>query len=113
MAKSLNFNKVKKEYLTITLQDENNTVIMVLTPTKGEMTRLVSLRSSLESIKDDSQDLEALDELFEASATLMSRNKGGIKIDKKLLEKIWDYQDVLIFFNAYMEFVTDTMQGKN
>ena len=41
----------------------------------------------------------------------MSRNKGNIKIEKELLENIFDIEDIMVFFKAYMDFVSS--QAKN
>ena len=111
--KSLNFNNVKKTYLTVTLADENNTTIMIGTPTKAIMDDLVLLQSGLETISEDNANVDATDELYSACAKVMSRNKGGIKISKEFLEEIFDFEDIMIFFNAYMDFITEVTSGKN
>ena len=111
--KSLNFNNVKKTYLTVTLADENNTTIMIGTPTKTIMDDLVLLQSGLETISEDDANVDATDELYSACAKVMSRNKGGIKISKEFLEEIFDFEDITIFFNAYMDFITEVTSGKN
>jgi hypothetical protein len=111
--KSLNFNNVKKTYLTVTLADENNTTIMIGTPTKAIMDDLVLLQSGLETISEDDANVDATDELYSACAKVMSRNKGGIKISKEFLEEIFDFEDIMIFFNAYMDFITEVTSGKN
>ena len=111
--KSLNFNNVKKTYLTVTLADENNTTIMIGTPTKAIMDDLVLLQSGLETISEDDANVDATDELYSACAKVMSRNKGGIKSSKEFLEEIFDFEDIMIFFNAYMDFITEVTSGKN
>ena len=111
--KSLNFNNVKKTYLTVTLADENNTTIMIGTPTKAIMDDLVLLQSGLETISEDDANVDTTDELYSACAKVMSRNKGGIKISKEFLEEIFDFEDIMIFFNAYMDFITEVTSGKN
>ena len=111
--KSLNFNNVKKTYLTVTLADENNTTIMIGTPTKAIMDDLVLLQSGLETISEDDANVDATDELYSTCAKVMSRNKGGIKISKEFLEEIFDFEDIMIFFNAYMDFITEVTSGKN
>ena len=113
MAKTLNFNNVKKKYLTVTLNDEKNTTIMIGTPTKAILSELISLKSSLEAIEDDSTDSDAIDELYTACAKVMSRNKGGVRISKEDLEEIFDLEDIMIFFNAYMEFIGEVSNQKN
>lgn len=113
MAKALNFNKVKKTYLTVTLADEDNTTLMIGTPTKAIMDDLVALQDSLENVSEEEANIEATDELYGACAKLMSCNKGGVKISKDFLEEIFDFEDIMIFFNAYMDFVGEVTGGKN
>lgn len=111
--KSLNFNNIKKTYLTITLADENETTLLIGTPTKSIMTELIGLKTALEEFESDNTNTDALDDLYYACAKVMSRNKGGIKITKEYLEDLFDFEDILTFFNAYMEFVTELGNAKN
>ena len=113
MSKQLNFNNVKKQYLTITLADKDNTTIMIGTPTKALMDQLMLLQSGIEAIADGDADDEILDDLYFACAKIMSRNKGGVEISKELLEEIFDFEDIIIFFNAYINFVTEFSKAKN
>ena len=113
MAKPLNFNNVKKQYLTVTLADENKTTLMIGTPTKQIMDDLIVLRDLKESVDEGEADAEVMDGLYSACARIMSRNKGGIPIEKSLLEEIFDFEDIMIFFNAYMNFVNEINQSKN
>ena len=112
MSNTLDFNKIKKKYLNVTLADEQNTTIMIGTPTKAIMNDLMSLKSSLETMTDDAS-VDTIGELYEACAKVMSRNKAGKKIEKEHLEQIFDFEDILIFFNAYMEFVSVLASEKN
>ena len=113
MAKALKFNNVKKTYLTVTLADKDNTTLLIGTPTKAIMDDLVALQDSLEGISDEEASIEATEELYGACAKLMSRNKGGIKISKEYLEEVFDFEDIIIFFNAYMDFIAEVTGGKN
>lgn len=113
MANYLNFNKIKKRFLTVELADEKNTKIMIGTPTKAIMDDLLSLRDSLIGVSGDNISADATDELYDSCARLMSRNKAGKKISKEYLEKIFDFEDILIFFGAYMEFLDGITNAKN
>lgn len=112
MGKVLNFNKIKKTYLTVTLADENNTTVMIGTPTKAMMDDLVNLQDTLSGLSEDTS-MEATDELYSMCAKLMSRNKNGIAIEKDFLANVFDVEDIVIFFNAYMDFVTEISSAKN
>ena len=113
MSKPLNFNDVKKKYLTVTLADEKKTTLMIGTPTKAIMDDLLLLQSSLETLSEDETNQEATDDLFNACAKVMNRNKGGIEITKEFIENLFDFEDIMIFFNAYMDFIAEVTGGKN
>ena len=112
MSKTLNFNNVKKQYLTITLADEQNTTLMISTPTKAIMDDLTSLKTEIEALKGDIGD-ESIDILYGVCAKILSRNKGGIKISKEYLEEVFDFEDIIIFFNSYVNFVRAISNSKN
>ena len=112
MAKSLDFNNVPKKYLTVTLADEKKTTLIIGTPTKQIMDDLIVLRDLKDGMGEEA-DSEVMDGLYSACARIMSRNKGGIKIEKSLLEEIFDFEDIMIFFNAYMNFINEINESKN
>lgn len=113
MNNTLDFNKIKKQYLTVTLADENKTVIMIGTPTKSIMNIVTSLYNSLDTLSDDEIDVETMSDIYDAVAKIMSRNKTNKKIEKEYLEEIFDFEDIIIFINAYMEFITALADQKN
>lgn len=113
MAKALNFNKVKKSYLPVTFADEQETTIFVGTPTKAIMDDLTVLQSGIEEMGEDGASAADTDSLFEACAKIMSRNKTGVKITKEYLETVFDYEDVMIFFSSYMDFLGEVVNQKN
>lgn len=113
MAKALNFNNVKKQYLTVTLADEKKTLLMIGTPTKAIMDNLTDLQSTLETLSEDNTNAEAIADLYDVCAKVMSRNKGGIEITTDYLENLFDIEDVILFFNAYMDFIAEVANEKN
>ena len=113
MAKALNFNNVKKQFLTVTLADENNTTLLIGTPTKAIMDDLTYLQNNMSAVNDTESNAEATDDLYNACARVMSRNKAGIKITKEFLSEIFDFEDVTIFFKAYMAFIDEVIGLKN
>ena len=113
MAKPLNFNNLKKRYLSVTLADENQTTLFIGMPSKVIMDNLTLLQASLESIRDNENDADAIDDMYDACAKVMSRNKAGIRIDKEFLENLFDMEDIIVFFDAYMNFVTEVTDQKN
>ena len=110
---SIDFNLREKKYLTITLNDEKKTTIMVLSPSKKVMNKLVRIKDLIGNESKDISEDEQINLLYETCSIVMSRNKGGITIEKELLEEIFDIDDVQFFLNKYMEFVSSRIKGKN
>lgn len=108
---SLNFNNIQKKYLTVTLNDENKTTIMVCNPSKKLLNEIIAVNVLVGNIDDNSSGEEGIDALYEMCAKVMSRNKGGVKIEKELLEDVFDIEDIMIFFKTYMDFMSS--QAKN
>lgn len=107
MAKSLNFKTIKKSYLTVTLFD--GTVLAIGTPTKKVYDDL----KTMDELINNSDDVDAMDELYRVSAAIMSRNKSKKKITSEYLEELMDFEDIIIFYNAYLEFVSELSNQKN
>lgn len=111
MAKTIDFTARKKPYINVKLADE--TVLMIGTPTKAIMTDLIALKSNLETVKEGENTEEAINGLYEACARVMSLNKAGKKITAEYLSELMDIEDIMYFFNAYMEFVVEVSDTKN
>lgn len=107
MAKPLNFNNIKKRYMTVTLADKDKTCVMITTPTKAILSQMVELQENIEQIDNE---LELLDEMYSLVAQIMSRNKGGIEVPQSLIESCMDFDDLKIFISAYFEFVQELKQ---
>lgn len=110
MAKPLDFNALKKQYLTVTLADENKTKLMITTPTKKVLDRFVSIKDTLSA---EEMGDEAVDELYEIVALIMSHNKTGKKITIDDLEGVMDFEDIIIFIRAYTDFIAEVSGSKN
>ena len=110
MSKSLNFNNIKKRYLTVTLPDEDQSVLMIGTPTKAVFDELLNMKDALEgeSVTDD-----AINDLYEICAKIMSRNKTGRVITMETVQDLFDFEDIIIFVRAYTEFISEVSNSKN
>lgn len=107
---TLNFNSIKRAYLTIELPDENKTVLNVSTPTKS---LFEELKESEKRLKSNDDAMNILDDLYGLVARIMSCNKERIEITKKHLEECLEFGDILIFFNAYLTFIDSVKNSKN
>lgn len=108
---SLDFRKTKKNYLKVTLNDAAETNLSVMQPTKELFERMVAMSEEVANISGS--DLEALDEVYGVCAELMSRNKEGLIISKSNLESTLDFEDIVMFLQAYSAFVAGVVHGKN
>lgn len=111
MANVLDFTKRKKEYMTVKLDDEKKTVLMIGTPTKAILNEFISINDTIG--EDGGADAQAIDDLYSVCAKVMSFNKGGIRITPEYLEDFFDIEDVMIFFKAYGEFMSSVTNAKN
>lgn len=109
--KSLNFNQINKTYMTITLPDEDNTKLLIMTPTKSIIDKLMSMEEFISGVEEVGAGV--LDDLYDVCAEIMNRNKAGRKITAQFLAEILDFEDLVIFFNSYMEYVSEISNLKN
>ena len=110
MAKSLNFNNIKKQYLNVTLNDEKQTVLLIGTPTKAIFDELTGLQDIL---KNGEVQSDAVNDLYEICAKIMSCNKLGKKITTKFISEIFDFEDLIIFIKGYTDFIGEVTNSKN
>lgn len=109
MATPLNFNKVKKRWFIVTLNDEDNTTLFIYTPTKAILDEFLGMQDLL----NDTTELSSLNALFEISAKIMSRNRAGIKITADYLANIFDLEDIVTFIKGYTAFLNEVSNQKN
>lgn len=110
MAKTLDFNKNRKRYLTIILPDEEQTKLLVMTPTKRLLTELMTLLPDVSGGMPSEEDLNGL---YDFCAQLMSRNKAGKKITGEQLAECLDFEDVIAFFETFTDFINEVAGSKN
>lgn len=110
MGKTLDFTKQKKEYLTVKLNDDKGTVLMIGTPSKKILSDFIAINDRM---TEDGTDAELIDDLYKVCAKIMSFNKGGIKISADYLADLFDLEDIVIFFRAYADFMHGITSEKN
>ena len=110
MAKSFDFNKIRPKTLNVTLSDDEKTTLVVMTPDKRLKDELENLKSDVENADEE----ETLDILYELTAKIMSRNKNGIVITAEKLKELYeDVNYIVVFLEAYSEFVNELANSKN
>lgn len=114
MSRVLNFNDIQKSYLTVTLNDEKQTSLMIGTPTKRVMDNLMLLQETFKGVNEGAEvESGVMDDLYNACAQIMSNNKTRTRIDADKLADLFDFEDIFLFFNTYMEFVAAVTNSKN
>lgn len=110
MAKTLNFNKLKKNYYVVTLADDKETTLMICTPTKKIMDDIIASKDIFDAntISDD-----VVDALYDLCTTILNHNKGGIKVPKELVENTLDFLDIVELIRGYSEFINELTKAKN
>lgn len=108
---TLDFTTRKKEYLTVKLNDENKTVLLVGTPTKAILDEFVAINDRIGA--NDGADTEALSDLYEVCAKIMSFNKAGVKITGEYLSEFFDIEDITYFLRGYTDFMSSLTNAKN
>lgn len=116
MAKTLDFTKTKKQYMTVKLNDEDKTILAVNTPTKAIYEVLFECYAKLNDIENTTDPevvTDAIGALYEACAMAISHNKNRKHFTASELEILFDFDDLVLFFTTYMDFVGEVATGKN
>ena len=107
--KTLDFTTQKKEYLTVKLNDDKGTVLMIGTPTKKILEEFVLINEQM----NNQVTADVVNDIYNVCAKIMSFNKGGIKITPDDLGEFFDLGDITLFFEVYGEFMTTVTGAKN
>lgn len=114
MANMLNFNRYRPPILPVQMLDNNNTVIHVVPPTVDLQEELRARQKELNTLLTG-EDEEAREALFELAAKLMSCNRNMLEITPDQLRKQYriDEEDLVVFYNAYADFLKEIENAKN
>lgn len=110
MANSFDFNALKKRYFTVTLNDEKKTKLFITTPTKKVLDTFIAMKDTLE---ESSVQGDAIDELYDIVAQIMSHNKTSHIVTRETVEELLDFEDIAVFINAYTNFISEVTGSKN
>lgn len=104
MAKELNLRNTKKSFFTLTFV--NGKKILVKMPTTKIVNELLNVQNNVENA-------ENLDEVLSALSSALSNNMARKNISKEYLANQLDFEDIVMIFRAYMEFVEEAANSKN
>lgn len=114
MAKVLDFNTVERPTLELIMQDDARTSIQVGTPTEGLVEELSVLAPQLDKVLE-SQDAESIKAIYDLAARLINCNRNFVKVTAEELRDRYrmNFESLVIFYGAYIEFLDDIMKAKN
>lgn len=114
MANVVNFNRHRPPILPVELLDDENTVIHVTPPTVDLQDELRARLPELNALLNGDDD-EKRTALFDLAARLMSCNRNMRKITAEQLRTVYriDEEDLIVFYNAYANFLADLENAKN
>ena len=107
----LDLTNHKKTYLQLTLPDKKETVLNIMQPTKELFTKMTEMSTRIGGMVGN--ELDALNEVYEVCAELISRNKENVSFTREELESILDFEDIVVFLRTYSAFVSEIVFGKN
>lgn len=109
--RTLDLNNVQRPTLELALRDDARTTLHIGLPSEADIQALQATDfSSLAS-----GDKVGVNEVYELAARLMNFNRDGIKVTGAELRDKYrmDLELVVVFFNVYMDFVTEVSREKN
>ena len=114
MANTLSFNKHRPPVLPVELLDDQHTQLHITPPTVDLQEELRARQAELQALLSK-EDEEMVGVLFDLAARLMSCNRNWKKITAEELRKTYnlDEEDLVVFFEAYADFLSEIEHAKN
>jgi hypothetical protein len=114
MAETLNFNTVNRPVLSLVMMDDDRTEIKVSTPSEGLIEELQATLPELEPVLSTG-DKAAISAIYDLAAKLISCNRSFLRVTGEDLRTKYrlDLAALIIFFNAYMDFISEVTNAKN
>lgn len=111
---TLNFNKYRPPILPIEMMDDESTVINVVPPTVELQEELRARLPELNALLTGGNE-EMRKGLYDLAARLMSNNRNMLTITPEQLRKTYrlDEEDLVVFYNAYADFLKGIENAKN
>lgn len=112
--KALNLNDIERPSWPITLRDEEQTVVNVLTPEVDLVERLIAMAPKLDKVSK-TKDGKLIKAVFELLAELLNVNEDGLTFTPEELRDRYKIRmiDVFKIVAGYLEFVKEIQDAKN
>lgn len=114
MPKTINFNSINRPYLRLIMQDDAQTTIDVTTPTEAMVEELTATAPELEDVLK-TMDANSIRAVYDLAARLISCNLMGLPVTVDDLRGKYrmNLDSLIVFFNAYVEFIEELTKAKN
>lgn len=114
MAKTLDFNTFNRPVLELVMRDDERTTIKVCTPNEGLIEELQAMLPELEPVLKTG-DKASIATIYDLAAKLINCNRSFIKVTGDDLRNKYrlDLEALIMFFSAYMDFISEITNAKN
>jgi hypothetical protein len=114
MSRVLDFNFIERPVLELVMQDDERTHIRVSTPTESLVEELAALAPQLEKVLQ-AKDTESTKAIYDLAARLINCNRDCIKVTPEELRGKFrmNFESLIIFFGAYVDFINEVTNAKN
>lgn len=114
MAKMLDLNALDQPILEIKLRDDKRTIVRVTTPTVKLYDKFIAAKAEVAEIAK-TRNPEKIRKLFELTAEIVSCNADYLTVTAEELRDIYrlKFEDVVVIFAAYLDFLRDINCAKN
>ena len=114
MAKTLDFNKLNRPTLQLVMMDDAQTSIKVGTPSEVLIEEMQAALPELQSIMS-AGDKAAVECCYDLAARLINHNYSGVTMTGEELRSKYrlGIDGLVIFFNAYLDFIHEITNAKN
>lgn len=114
MSKTLDFNTLQRPTLLLTMLDDEKTQLKVSTPNEALVTELSAVAPQLETLAETGGK-EAIDAIYDLAARLISCNRDRVTVTGEELRVKYrlDLESMIVFFDAYVDFINEITNAKN
>lgn len=114
MAKILDFNLHRRLTMIIILKDDKKTVLHLCAPVKSLTDKIQQILPDMQTALSGNS-TEASYAVYDLAADLISCNLDGITVTRDELTKKFEMnlEDMLLFFERYLEFLEEIRSEKN
>ena len=113
--RELNFNTINRYTFRVILDDDQKTALDVKLATKGMIQEVLDAYQRMIRIDDDetANRYELLNELYKLCSRLLSYNRQSISYSPQDIENMWNFDDITLFIQTYIDFIYDISHQKN